>query len=247
MPTKSRCCLYCTREFKYVRDLKNHEIGCHLKTESLKNALNEDEPIEVPRPEVLYRMVISLQKQINELKDENAELKQYKNKTVKKTNIIGYLNEHMKPDYYFDNMINTIHIESSDLEQLTTWPGKVNSACYGLIDVIFGRTIYKKQNVPIIALEQKNRTLYIYENDTDKWVILNDDRLSKFIDKVSVKLEDALYDLRKDNSYKYEHDYEFMDLCNNISQNIANFNVKNSRIKTSMYEHMKTNIPGLFE
>ena len=245
----SQCCQFCGKSYIKKTNLNNHIILCELlHTSSKMNANEIEEVVEIPSQKKIYQMLLELSKKVNGLDKQMEEVNKWVVKRKKKINVIEWLNEHMKPEFNFDNLSNEITILEEDINCL------FNSTFIDVINHIFERSIYTSSDekmYPIFAFVQKSGVFYIYENHEVKWIELNKERLGRFLDKIYMKISREFSAWKKANKLKIDNDEHFQLLCDKTSVKFYSCDVKNetifSKIKSNMFSKMKTDMKSLIE
>lgn len=169
------------------------------------------------------------------------------NKKKKKINVIEWLNSHIIPELNFENLIDKIIIDKTDVQYLfqNTFADTLNN--------IFSRTIYNvsESEFPIFAFVQKTNVFYIYENKESGWIELNKEILMKFLNRVHTKLYRHYIEWKKENKLQIENDEKVSLLCDKTTCKLMDVDFRQDqilgKIKGNMYGRMKTDMKALVE
>jgi hypothetical protein len=248
----SECCTYCGKSYKKKTNLYKHTLICELINNSKKrnNLIEYDEDDEeVPSQRKMYQILLELGNKFNKLEEKMDEINKWVIKKKKKINVIEWLNVNMKPEIRFDNLIEEIIITQDDIHYL------FENSFMDTLNNIFSKNVYnliKNQEYnPMFAFVQKINTFYIYENREDGWVELNKEKLTKFLNKVYMKLFRVFTEYKRLHSDKLREDESFSILCDKTSVKMMNVDFRQEnilgKIKSIMYSKMKTDMKALVE
>ena len=241
----AQCCVYCGKSYRKKTNLEKHVIICDLLNKS-KSKVIEDSEDDLPSQRKMYELLLEFASKVNKLEEKVEELNKWVVKKKNKINLIEWLNAKNIPDMKFDNIIENIIIEQDDINYL------FQNSFIDTLNHIFSKNIYNMNETgPLFAFSHKTNVFYYYENQNNKWAILSNELLIKFLNKVHMKVLRWFSQYKKDNAIKMQDDECFSILCDKTSFKIMNidFNQENilSKIKTNMYSKMKTDIKGLVE
>jgi hypothetical protein len=144
-------------------------------------------------------------------------------------------------------LIEKIHITQDDVKYL------FENSFADTLNNIFSRNIYNlsENEYPIFAFVQKSNMFYIYEDESVGWVDLSREKMSKFLNRVHMKLLRIYGEYKKENAEKIRDDESFSILCDKTSLKIMSVDFRQEaifgKIKTNMYSRMKTDMKGLVE
>jgi hypothetical protein len=243
------CCIYCGKSYKKKINLHKHVELCELINKSKNLIIDEDEEEDIPSQKKMYRILLELGNKYSRLEKKVDELNKWVIKKKKTINIIEWLNTNITPQIIFDNLIELVQIDFTDIDYL------FEHTFLDTLNHIFSKNIYNTtegpQSQPIFAPIQKTNTFYIYENEECKWTELSREKLIKFLDKVYMKLHRAYMNFKKENSEKIRDDEKFSLLCDKTSVKMTGIDYRQDavfgKIKTFMYSRMKTDMKGLVE
>lgn len=243
----SQCCTYCGKSYKKKTNLEKHIVLCEFINMSIKkNGLIIDNEEEIPSQRRMYHILLELGSRFSRLEENVEEINKFIIKKKKKINVIEWLNANIKPSIKFEHLIEKILITYDDVKNITE-----NSFLDTLND-IFSRNIYNtNKEYPILAFVQKLNIFYIYENDDEKWIELNKEKLTKFLNKVHMKLFRLFSQYKKENLDKINKDETFSILCDKTSIKMMNIDFREEsifgKIRSNMYSRMKKDMKGLIE
>ena len=193
--------------------------------------------------------MLELGKKYNRLEEKMEELNKWVTKKKKKINVLEWLNANKTPNFTFDSIIDKIIINEDDVNYL------LHNTVYDTLNEVFSRTIYNFNETenPIFASVQKQNIFYIYDTVDDKqiWVELSREQLSKFLNKVHMKIFKAFCDWKQTKKDDIRSNDGFSIMCDKTSLKILNIEFKQetclSKVKNAMYSRMKTDMKGLVE
>ena len=241
-----QCCLHCGKSYIKRINLDKHILICELihKPNRKDTALfiEEDEPI--PSQRKMFDMIVELSQKYSRLEEKVDDINKWVVKKKKKINVLEWLNANVIPTSIFDNIIESITVDEQDIQSLFA------NSFYDVLNEIFSKNIYNfnENDNPIFAFVQKINVFYIYTSDKI-WVELSREILTKFLNKVHMKIFQAFNDYKKMKSSNL--DDNFAILCNKtlVKLMTPEFNQESvlSKIKGQMYLKMKTDMKALVE
>jgi len=243
-----QCCVYCGKSYKKRVNLERHVVLCELLSKTKKGTvIEEEEDDDILSQKKMYNILLELGIKFNRLEEKVDELNKWVVKKKKKINVIEWLNANITPDIKFDSLIEKIIITQDDVKYL------FENSFADTLNKIFSRNIYNlsENEYPIFAFVQKSNMFYIYEDETAKWIELNREKMSKFLNRVHMKLLRVYGEYKKENAEKIRDDESFSILCDKTSLKIMNVDFREDlifgKIKSNMYSRMKTDMKGLVE
>ena len=243
----SQCCLHCGKSYIKRINLDKHILICELihkpnRKDTTLFIEEENEPI--PSQRKMFDMIVELSQKYSRLEEKVDEINKWVIKKKKKINVLDWLNSNVIPTAIFDNIIETIKVDEQDIQSL------FENSFYDVLNEIFSKSIYNfnENENPIFAFVQKINVFYIYTSDKI-WVELPREILTKFLNKVHMKIFQAFNDYKKIKSSNL--DDNFAILCNKtlVKLMTPEFNQESvlSKIKGQMYLKMKTDMKALVE
>jgi len=242
----AKCCVYCGKSYIKKTNLDKHIIICELLNNS-KITLEEDEDIPIPSQRKIYQILLELGNKFNKLEEKVDDLSKWVVKRKKKINVIEWLNTNITPEIKFDILIEKIIIIEDDVKYL------FENSFADTLNHIFSRNIYNlsENEYPIFAFIQKSNIFYIYENEEAGWMELSREKITKFLNRVHMKLLRVFGEYKKANADKIRDDESFSLLCDKTTIKMMNVDFRQepilNKIKSNMYSRMKTDMKGLVE
>jgi uncharacterized protein YeeX (DUF496 family) len=236
--------------------LEKHLVLCELLHKSKRSSLNEDEELPMPSQKQMFQMLLELGQKYNKLEEKIDEMNKWVVKKKKKINVLEWLNVNIVPNLIFENLTDKISIIESDMEFL------LQNSFLDTINNIFARTIYdvSENENPIFAFAQKPNMFYIYDTNSSKinnennqpcWLELPKDKLIRFLNKMQMKISKSFYEWRKKNAEKIHNNDNLSTSCDTAVLQIMSIEFKQdstlSKMKTIMYNRMKTDMKSLIE
>jgi len=251
----AHCCVYCGRTYKLKSIVDKHIILCELVNKSKKYGLIIEED-ELPSQKTIYKMLLELGKKYNILEEKVDVINKYVVKKKKKINVLEWLNVNIQPSIVFEKLYEQIQITDEDICYL------LNNSVIDTLNTIFSRSIYNVNDseYPIFAFVQKANIFYIYdknnennENNENKmeWQELTRERLIKFLNRVHMKLAKYFSEWKKTQNDGKNRNDSFDTTCDKTLVKIMSVDFKQdyvlSKIRSSMYSRMKTDMKALVE
>lgn len=165
-------CQYCRKEYTRKSAHKRHIILCeiiHVKQLNSKASLKREEKCEeeettsIPTLTTLYNIVQELAVENKKMREEIGELHKHLAKSMKKVNILEWLNtdsQHQLPTKTFKEFIKTIQASQTAVHILTN-----DTALQTFIHII-QENVASLAEIPIKSFNQKANVIYIYNSAT---------------------------------------------------------------------------------
>lgn len=250
----AQCCIYCGKSYKKITSLNKHTVICDLlqkskrRSTSSSNLRIEDEDEPLPSQRKMFDMLIELGQKYSRLEEKVEEINKWVVKKKKKINVLEWLNANIVPNITFENIIDKIIVNEKDIELL------LSNSFYDVLNEIFGRSIYNfnENENPIFAFINKSHVFYIY-NSSKTWIIMPQEILIKFINKVHMKIFKAFNEWKKQklSDAKNIGNDSFAISCDKTLIKImsieCNSEAVTNKIRNSMFSRMKTDMKALVE
>jgi uncharacterized protein YeeX (DUF496 family) len=245
----AQCCIHCGKSYKKKINLDKHLVICDLLQQSRKKQkmiIYDEDDEQIPSQRKIFEMLIELGQKYSRLEEKVEEINKWVVKKKKKINVLDWLNNNIKPNINFDNILEKIIINDNDVKNIL-----INSF-YDVLNEVFSRTIYNFNELenPIFAFVQKQNVFYIYDSN-GIWIELTRERLIKFLNKVHMKIFKEFNDWKKINSNEIKSDSSLATICDKTLVKIMSveFNQESilSKVRASMFSRMKTDMKALVE
>ena len=240
-------CIHCGKGYKTKTKLDKHYLICDL-IYSRNRILDEEEEI-LPSQKQMFQIILELSQKYSKLEEKMNEMNKYIIKKRKKINIIEWLNENMTPELVFENITEKIIINADHIDFL--FQNSYNDTLNEILQQIY--TLNEVTN-PIFAFDQKANTFYIFDETKDGekiWTELSNEKLTRFLNKIQMKISKALFEWKKINAQLIKEDEKLSNLYDKTTIKIMTPNFKQestlSKIKHMMYIQMKSNMKAFVE
>ena len=244
----SQCCIHCGKTYKKRINLDRHIVLCELLYLSKKSSINSymEEEEKIPSQKKMFHMLLELGEKFSRLEGKMEEINKWVIKKKKKINVLDWLNNNLKPNITFDQVLDKIIVCEKDILNLFDY------SFYDVLNIIFSNNIYQfnENENPIFAFIQKTNVFYIYDNDCI-WKELSREILIKFLNKIHMKIIKCFYDWKKTKINEIKIDDNFATRCNKSSVKLMSIEFKQesilNKIISQMYSKMKTDMKALIE
>ena len=223
-------CKYCHKEYKNALAHRKHEIFCKCV-----NDARNDNDLCVNNQEVYLCLKTLLNKYIS-LEEEVKTLRSYVAMKKRSINIEEWLNENVKADIQFSDMISKVILEKEDLVTIFNKDFKI-----GMVEII--SKYFDDPKSPIKCFEQKHNQIYIFEKNV--WKVFDDKDLNKLINEVHKKILILFVEWQKENQGKINNE-KFQKLyteytCKVMGSNFIEETIHH-KIKFELYKKIKINV-----
>ena len=230
-----------------TNDTSSHNSDIKESDNILKKDINNNN---------LFSMIIMLNNKYEKLESQYNELKKYVNITKNKINILEYLNENFKQEYLniglglSGNNINKFLDELIiDIDMLN----KIFKFDYvdGILNILIEYIEKARINdllIPIKCFNNKENILYIF--DGEKWIVMDDIYLRKFIKSFDKKLLVQFLQWKIDAEKTIDSETFGQVYINNMKKVIGgNFEKKNKElmIKNKLYKYLKVDLKSIVQ
>ena len=245
-----RCCVNCGKSYKTQTNLEKHLLLCELLQRSQKREPEEDNCLAIPSQKIMYQLLLELGQKYNRLEEKVDEINKWVVKKKKKIDVIEWLNANIHPQIFFENLTDKIIITEQHIESL------FHNSFNETLNEILANAIYVQENEninPIFAFIQKSNTIYICEKENNNvlWTKLSSDKLTKFLQKIQMKISKVFYDWKKTHDKEIREDEKLSTTCNNATIKLMAQDFKTEsvlvKIKSMIYNNIKTDIKAFLE
>ena len=229
-PMTELTCTYCYRKYRKKENYEKHLSCCEFFYRSrMVHADIIYEPL--PSQRELYQLVKELAYKCDKL-EQKIEKMETANRNIHRKQITDYLKEYT-PHTSVNQWLNQIEIQEKHL--ITVFE---NTIIEGLKQVIQDH-IFNNFTLPFCSFQNKNNTIYIYNNDDDhneaKWYIATNKELDKIISTISYKFLQAFVDWKQTNLLSTNYYDEEEGDSSTIEQEIAEQIAEDLKKKQLMY------------
>lgn len=209
-------CGFCNRKYKRKTYYTRHMNICEYLYKNKREREIENEEIDdTPDIRTLYEIILELtnkNKLLEQKVDKLTKLVNYKNNNF---NYIDILNNNYSNIIPFYDFINTINVNNEQLEVIFK-----NKIVDGITNIL--NTVLIHKNCPIKAFQQKQNTIFVYN---DKWSIMNDELITILLSNICKKILNIFIEWQKTKDI---HNNEYLSEIYTINLNkIMSFNYNN--------------------
>jgi hypothetical protein len=192
------------------------------------------------------------------------EVNKFVVKKKQKINVVDWLNSNITPSLVFENLIDQIKINDSDIEFL------FENNFLDMINGVLSRFVYNGESsnnlIPLFAFSQKANVFYAFvklnnnnnNNNNNKcgddkcsgiWSELSKDQLMKFLMRIQMKVSKAFCEWKtrcgrvNDDSFDIMCDKTLIKIMGNEFNQDSTFN----KMRGVMYNKMKTDMKAMVE
>jgi hypothetical protein len=269
MNSKQCCCTWCGKGYKTRVNLDKHVILCELiHKSSKKHGSNKNSDLtdlneigdDLPSPKKMYQMLLELGYKYSKLEEKMEEVNKFIVKKKQKINVVEWLNSNITPSLVFENLIDQIKINDSDIEFL------FENNFLDMINGVLSRFVYNGESsnnlIPLFAFSQKANVFYAFVNLNNNnnnnlcddkccgvWSELSKDQLMKFLMRIQMKVSKAFCEWKtrcgrvNDDSFDIMCDKTLIKIMGNEFNQDATFN----KMRGVMYNKMKTDMKAMVE
>jgi hypothetical protein len=244
-------CLLCKKDYTRKSSLEKHKILCEYKSKSkLEIAVEVEEAADKPTYDQLVKIVQELSIKYIKMEEKVSEMQHYIDRKKKKVDIIGWLNDHIKPTTGFLEWVNIV-VVVEPFHFLRLLKPEIN--IFDCLQEVFEFNLLKKDFVcPIKCFTQKNGTFYIYDANDDTTTLWKEMILSDFISLLKLvqkKLIGELSEWRKENKQLFRDNDKVADQFNKAVIKLMSISFSQdpsmSRVKNGLFHYLKTDLDCL--
>jgi len=247
-PTSSKCCVYCGKMYNNHSTLLKHIVLCEYLNQKTKitptiNSIDTDnhENNLVPSPKIMYDIIVSLHKKVQQLEKKVESLKNTQRRENKNLDVYDWLNTKHIPQNNFDTFNEQITIEDNDIEILIK--GTFMNMFKAIIQRAISNVTATSNIAPIYACLQKPNTFYIYNANT-KWCEMSDQMYGNFLNKIFTKIMRVFIPWKRIHLEKDDSD-AFSIQCAKATIKLMEVDFKNpqtlNKAKSILRDIIKTN------
>jgi hypothetical protein len=248
--TNKFCCSICNKTYTKLSSLKNHTIICEfsLKTEREKKIENEEQD-DMPDHAQLVKIVMDLTQKCHKLESQVEQMKKWVDRKKKKINVIQWLNTNTNASFSFSEFVN-MYLELDERHLMNI----MEKTLFEFIYFVYDTNMSKSDIVyPIKSFTEKNNYIYVcdkLEDGTSMWKPLELDHFKLLLKKIQNKMITLFLEWKTSNSDKM-NDRRMEDKYNKGIVKLMNISFNQdatmSRMKTDLYNYVKTDLKSVIE
>ncbi len=249
-PTKARYhyCEYCNKQYTRKSSYNRHVILCEVMNQSKRiRECEEQEETDVPTIKQLYSIIQELAISQKKMGSKMEMMQKWVDKKKKKISVIDWLIDNTNPCNTFENWVLKLEVIQEDITVLTD-----NTIVQTIINIL-KRNLPADDNssYPIACFTEKSNKIYVYVDNTQKWVQQTQTQFVYILKIVHSKILKMLCSWRNDNSDKITHNEQFAELYNKTRLKLMSFDFAHelsmSKIRSPLYSHLKYDLKTIFE
>ena len=192
----------------------------------------------------LKELVIKLYEDNEKIKKEIAELKRWVKNKKKKIVILDWLNNNniLNIKFNMNIFIDEIKLDQNDLENI------LNSNIYNVITNIIINILSNYREKPIRSFDQKDNTLYIYNNYI--WEILSEEDYNNLLTKIYKLILTEFkkwQDINESKLYTEEISEKYIKYVKKIMGGNMTLEEQKQKIHRNLYNLLKLNLQNVIE
>lgn len=234
-------CDYCNRMYINKISFDKHVLLCDILSSSSNERKREDSE-NVPSVRELYGIIKTLVVKCDSLETKIEKMQSWVNNNKKKLNVIDWLNTNNSLSVNFNDWVNSLIINSSDMELIFKY-----NFCEGMRFVIQRIITQGDDNIPLKAFEQRDNILFIY---TTEWIIMASDQFELLFKKITKGLI-MQFKIWQDQHKHRLCDSDFTDVYTENAKKIfggdLSIEQQYTKIKRMLYNHIKINIKNMIQ
>ena len=241
------CCIVCNKKYTKKSSLDKHKILCDFKTKTKRELKIEDEEqSDIPTYGQLVKIVQEMAIKMSKMEDKIEEFNKWVDKKKRKLNVIGWLNENVKPTFGFLEWVNVqLIVKEEHFENL------IENSLFHTIQQVFEYNLPESNELifPIRCFSQKSGIFYICEKNENglvqwKQLALND--IIILLKTIQNRMIRVLTKWKSDNQLKIEDNDKISELFNKAVIKLMNMSFHQdaslSRIRNNLYNYLKTDL-----
>lgn len=240
-------CGTCGKSFMRKKFYDKHIIACESsRISQYKEECKREERESMPSQMELYRMFLDLSEKHEKLNNEVQVLRNYVERTKKKINIIGYLNNNHPDVILFDKWIQNLAFDDDQLN---------NMFKHGYVDGVY---LFLQQNLPITdvnshpikCFDQKRGIFYCMTKDG--WITMNEKDITiKCLRIVNARLMKKFSMWRKEHKEKIDKDHRFYEKSVDYQRIVFGGNIPQEqsfkKLKIKLYNYLKCDLKNIIQ
>ena len=239
-------CPHCALSYKRKLYYKRHILLCEILSKTKKEREQEiEEHADTPSLRKMYDLLLEMTFKYSKMEKKLEDLTKWVEAKKKKINIVEWLNENYTEGTNFAHWYKSIKFNRSHLELIFKY-NFINGFMYIFQELL---PLEQETGLPIKAFDQKDNTLFIY-NDDEKWDVMSQKQLEQFISYISRLIMGEFVKWQTENANTMDAE-KFSDIYTENIQKVigANYSMEqlNIKMKRELYKYLKMNLKNVIE
>ena len=227
-------CANCSRTFSSKTTCNKHVVYCATITEIklCQNEPNEKKYTETQRDKLINLLIWQnhqLKKQVSSLANKIQGLQK-----KRRIEIISWLDSKKKPRFGWKDFIKQTEVREQHFSTALN-----NTLVDGVEECL--KEILLDLDLPLVAFRQKDKTLYVYDDDV--WKILEKDAFTKSMQTIVFKIQQFYFIWRSKNQALFDSSEEWKNKDIDYSRKMMGMDTANisllGKLYSSVYDTIK--------
>ena len=241
-------CPYCskcyTRKFYYNKHVEVCKIIINNTKTARERILEQQETTDTPTIRELYELVMYLSQRLTNFENSLNKVKQWTETRKRNLNIIDWLNNNYSITLDFHTWKDNININRVHLDTIFQH-GHIQGIIYLFHEFL---PLNNEANLPIKAFDQKDNTLFIYEDA--QWRVLTITELEALIQVIAKKILNEFVIWQNETKHLMT-DEKFVDTYLQNARTVMGTALSKDKIITSirrdLYKHLNLNLRNIIQ